>query len=545
MLQRPNQVLVIDDDEAAREILVELLGRIGYHAFATGEGKAGLEWLAGAAAPPQAVLLDLRMPILDGFEVLRRYRADGGTAPVIALSAMDEKEAVVKAMRLGASDYLVKPIEPDELKEAIERCGLTRPHPLEEPQAAPIIPAVRPVEPPAAIVQARSDAARRGVPTEYVASSPAMLSIWDMVDRVAETDVPVLIRGESGVGKEGIARTVHERSPRRGKPFVKINCAALPSELLESELFGHERGAFTGATSEKPGKFELADKGTIFLDEIGEMHPALQAKLLQVLQDEEYYRVGGKRALRADARVVVATNRVLEEEIARGNFREDLYYRLNVVSVVVPPLRERKEDIPGLIEHFRRKYGSKYRGGAIQFSEDVTRRLQDYDYPGNVRELENLVRRLVVLRDERFVLDELASAISRRPAQQVPLAAGSAGGALPPANQGHAWSPQGHAAPPAAAPSGPPAPVVPMGAETVSLKEIARQAALRAEREAISAMLSRTNWNKRKAAARLQISYKALLYKIKDCGLTDPRITASLPENLGPIGIVADGTHTG
>jgi two-component system, NtrC family, response regulator AtoC len=545
MLERPNQVLVIDDDEAAREILVELLGRIGYHAFATGDGKAGLEWLAGAAAPPRAVLLDLRMPLLDGFEVLRRYRADGGTAPVIALSAMDEKDAVVKAMRLGASDYLVKPIEPEELKEAIERCAASRPPPVEEPQAAPIIPAVRPTDPPPVVPPSRVDANRRGVPTEYVASSPAMLSIWDMVDRVAETDVPVLIRGESGVGKEGIARTLHERSPRRGKPFVKINCAALPSELLESELFGHERGAFTGATSEKPGKFELADKGTIFLDEIGEMHPALQAKLLQVLQDEEYYRVGGKRALRADARVVVATNRVLEDEIARGNFREDLYYRLNVVSVVVPPLRERKEDIPGLIEHFRRKYGSKYRGGVMLFSEEVTRRLQDYDYPGNVRELENLVRRLVVLRDERFVLDELAAAISRRPAQQVPLATGSAGGSLPPANQGHAWPPQGPAAPPAAQPSGPPAPVVPMGAETVSLKEIARGAALRAEREAISAMLSRTNWNKRKAAARLQISYKALLYKIKDCGLTDPRITAGLPENLGPIGIVSDGTHTG
>src|SRR5207253_2858344 len=247
MLERPNQVLVIDDDEAAREILVE---------------------------------------------------------------------------RLGASDYLVKPIEPEELKEAIERCAASRPPPVEEPQAAPIIPAVRPMDPPPVAPPSRVDASRRGVPTEYVASSPAMLSIWDMVDRVAETDVPVLIRGESGVGKEGIARTVHERSPRRGKPFVKINCAALPSELLESELFGHERGAFTGATSEKPGKFELADKGTIFLDEIGEMHPALQAKLLQVLQDEEYYRVGGKRALRADARVVVATNRVLEDEIARGNFRE-------------------------------------------------------------------------------------------------------------------------------------------------------------------------------------------------------------------------------
>ena len=540
MLQPPNQVLVIDDDEAAREILVELLGRIGFHAFAVADGKAGLEWLAGAAAPPQAVLLDLRMPVLDGFEILRRYRADGGTAPVIALSAMDEKEAVVKAMRLGASDYLVKPIEPEELKEAIERCSLARLAAIEEPQAAPIIPAVRPLDPPPVAREVRVDPSqRRGVPTEYVASSPAMLSIWDMVDRVAETDVPVLIRGESGVGKEGIARTLHDRSPRRGKPFVKINCAALPSELLESELFGHERGAFTGATSEKPGKFELADKGTIFLDEIGEMHPALQAKLLQVLQDEEYYRVGGKRPLRADARVVVATNRVLEDEIARGNFREDLYYRLNVVSVLVPPLRERKEDIPGLIEHFRRKYGSKYRGGAMTFSDEVIRRLQEYDYPGNVRELENLVRRLVVLRDERFVLDELAATVSRRPAMQVPHASGSAGGSLPPANQGLSYSSPPMAVAPVATPP-PPAPVVPMGAETVSLKEIARQAALRAEREAISAMLARTNWNKRKAAMRLQISYKALLYKIKDCGLTDPRITAGLPENLGPITLVAD-----
>src|SRR4051812_13153112 len=299
MLQKASQVLVIDDDEAAREILVELLGRIGFHAFAAPDGKAGLEWLAGAAAPPQAVLLDLRMPGLDGFEVLRRYREEGGTAPVIALSAMDEKEHVVKAMRLGASDYLVKPIEPEELKEAIDRCSVSRPPPVDEPQAASIIPAVRPPEPP---IAPRADIPRRGAPADLVATSPAMLGIWDMVDRVAETDVPVLIRGESGVGKEGIARALHDRSARRGKPFVKINCAALPSELLESELFGHERGAFTGATSEKPGKFELADKGTIFLDEIGEMHPALQAKLLQVLQDEEYYRVGGKRPLRADAR---------------------------------------------------------------------------------------------------------------------------------------------------------------------------------------------------------------------------------------------------
>ena len=525
-----NQVLVIDDDEAAREILVDLLGRVGYHAFAAPDGRSGLEWLAGAAVPPQAVLLDLRMPGIDGFEVLRGYRAQGGVAPVIALSAMDDKQSVVKAMRLGASDYLVKPIEPEELREAIERCSACARTPGADevvavlPQRPDPVPAVVVRESGAPPPIAPTAGSRRGPPADFVSVSPAMMGIWDMVDRVAETDVPVLIRGESGVGKEGIARALHERSPRRGKPFVKINCAALPSELLESELFGHERGAFTGATSEKPGKFELADKGTIFLDEIGEMHPALQAKLLQVLQDEEYYRVGGKRPLRADARVVVATNRVLEEELTRGNFREDLYYRLNVVSVHVPPLRDRKEDVPHLIEHFTRKYGSKYKNGAMEFSAEVTRRLLEYDYPGNVRELENLVRRLVVLRDERFVLDELKAAQARRPALQTAPQTGSAGGVLPPAGQG--------AQRPDAPAWQPPASVVPIlgSAETVSLKEIARQAALRAEREVISAMLARTNWNKRKAAARLQISYKALLYKIKDCGLTDPRITAGLQE---------------
>ena len=529
-MEPANQVLVIDDDEATREILVDLLERVGYHAFAAPDGRSGLEWLAGAAVPPQAVLLDLRMPGIDGFEVLRGYRAQGGVAPVIALSAMDDKQSVVKAMRLGASDYLVKPIEPEELREAIERCSACARTPGADevvavlPQRPDPVPAVVVRESGAPPPIAPTAGSRRGPPADFVSVSPAMMGIWDMVDRVAETDVPVLIRGESGVGKEGIARALRERSPRRGKPFVKINCAALPSELLESELFGHERGAFTGATSEKPGKFELADKGTIFLDEIGEMHPALQAKLLQVLQDEEYYRVGGKRPLRADARVVVATNRVLEEELTRGNFREDLYYRLNVVSVHVPPLRDRKEDVPHLIEHFTRKYGSKYKNGAMEFSAEVTRRLLEYDYPGNVRELENLVRRLVVLRDERFVLDELKAAQARRPALQTAPQTGSAGGVLPPAGQG--------AQRPDAPAWQPPASVVPIlgSAETVSLKEIARQAALRAEREVISAMLARTNWNKRKAAARLQISYKALLYKIKDCGLTDPRITAGLQE---------------
>jgi DNA-binding NtrC family response regulator len=560
MLERPSQVLVIDDDEAARDILAELLLREGYHATAAPDGRIGLELLSGAAVQPQAVLLDLRMPGIDGFEVLRRYRAKGGTASVIVMSAMDEPEAVVKAMRLGASDYLVKPIEPEQLTDALARAvasanaaeaegaarseekGTAAPppswvppssHPAGREDSGAPHAAPQPAAPGAVerrLAFGAGESPRRGAPADYVSLSPSMQSIWDMVDRVAETDVPVLVRGESGVGKEGIARTIHDRSPRRGKPFVKINCAALPSELLESELFGHERGAFTGATSEKPGRFELADKGTIFLDEIGEMHPALQAKLLTVLQDEEYYRVGGKRPLRADARVVVATNRVLEEEIERGNFREDLYYRLNVVSVSVPPLRERREDIAPLIEFFRRKYGSKYKQGPMEFTATVLNRLLGYDFPGNVRELENLVRRLVVLRDERFVMDELSAAVARRPARQASPHAGPANGSLPPPAQGYGQpqssQPQPHSQPP------PPqyVPVSLFGAETVSLKEIARQAALRAEREAIGGMLARTNWNKRKAAARLQISYKALLYKIKDCGLTDPRITAGLSE---------------
>ena len=541
-MQRVKQVLVIDDDETVREILVDELGRCGYHGVAVADGKQGLEMLAGAAVPPAAVLLDLRMPDIDGFEVLRRYRAKGGLAPVIALSAMDEKEAVVRAMKLGASDYLVKPLELAELKEALDRCTAEI---LPELPAAPAV-VVQPAEPPAGTMTP-STIPRRGPPPEFISQSPAMTGIWDIVDRAADTDVPVLIRGESGVGKEVIARTVHQRSPRMGKAFIKVNCAAIPTELLESELFGHERGAFTGATNEKPGKFELADKGTIFLDEIGEMHPSLQAKLLQVLQDEEYYRVGGKKPMKADARVVTATNRVLEDEIARGNFREDLYYRLNVVGVMVPPLRDRKEDIPALIEHFRKKYGSKYKQGAMVFSPEVLKRLGEYDFPGNVRELENLVRRLVVLRDERFVLDELAAVVSRRPAVQVPLQSGSAGGALPPANQQsyqQSQTPAQGVSPVLSAKvaSQPPASVVPVGAETVSLKEISRQAAMRAEREAISMMLARTNWNKRKAAGRLQISYKALLYKIKDCGLTDPRITAGLPENLPPLSAVTDST---
>jgi two-component system response regulator AtoC len=330
--------------------------------------------------------------------------------------------------------------------------------------------------------------------------SGAMDRVWALVERIADTDVPVLLVGESGVGKDVVARRIHARSRRASRPFVKINCAALPGELLESELFGHERGAFTGAHAEKPGKFELAHEGTIFLDEIGEMDPRLQAKLLQVLQDEEFYRVGGKRSVRVDARVVTATNRVLEEAIRGGAFREDLFYRLNVVTVRVPPLRERKEEIAPLVRHFVEKYRRRYRGGLEVVAPEVLERFHAYDWPGTVRELENLVRRLVVLRDPAMVLGELGAGRVPGP-RNVAAHATRSDPALPP---------------------------IP---EDAPLKEVARRAARLAEREAILRALMRTGWNKRKAARRLQISYKALLYKIRDCRIVDPRDAATLEDS--------------
>lgn len=342
------------------------------------------------------------------------------------------------------------------------------------------------------------DASRIENTVEFVCTSQAMQHVFRMVDRVADADVPVLVRGESGVGKEIVARALHTRSRRRGMPFVKINCAALPSELLESELFGHERGAFTGAHAEKPGKFELAHGGTIFLDEMGEMQVSLQAKLLQVLQDGEYYRVGGKRPVRVDSRVIAATNCNLEEAIARGRFREDLYYRLNVVSLRVPPLRERKEDIEPLVRHFVARHASRS-GESREIEPWLLERFRAYDWPGNVRELENMVRRWVVLGDERTIFEEMDA----RKLEAL-------GGPLPerPANE-----------------------VGPEG-----LKQIAKRAAIAAEREAILATLRQTGWNKRRAAERLRISYKALLYKIRDAGIEDPRRAASIAPEGGKAG---------
>jgi len=328
-------------------------------------------------------------------------------------------------------------------------------------------------------------------------NSVRMRAVKEMIDRVAATDATVLVWGESGVGKEMVARALHQKSPRRDRPFVKVNCAALPIELLESELFGYERGAFTGAHRQKPGKFEVANTGTIFLDEVGEMPMPLQAKLLQVLQDREFSRLGSRHDIRVDVRVIAATNKDLGKLVERGLFREDLYYRLNVVNIHVPPLRDRREEIPILVEHFIDEYARQYGRPRQKVTAATMRLFMTYPWPGNVRELENIVKRIELLGSEEWVAQELTN----RPTQPPDSAL---------ASPTYARTPQ---------------PVVhaPLAAleEGLTLKDIARRAALEAERAALKTVLDLVHWNRLEAARRLKVSYKTLRRKIRECGLRD------------------------
>jgi two-component system response regulator AtoC len=338
-----------------------------------------------------------------------------------------------------------------------------------------------------------------------LARSEKMRELRNLIDRVADTDVTVLLRGESGTGKELAARAIHAASRRRDKSFVKVNCAAIPPELLESELFGFERGAFTGAIQHRPGKFEFANHGTMFLDEIGEMHAPLQAKLLQLLQDGEFARLGGANGVRVDVRIVTATNRDLELAVAEGQFREDLYFRLNVVCITLPPLRQRRDEIPALIDLFLRHYSEHFNKPLRPLAGDVLRLFVEYEWPGNVRELENLVKRMVILGTDEPIRRELAEAIANRTFHAGPI----------PALQTGSMEDARTPAPSAAVP---PARSGVVG----SLKDIARQAAREAERELIFRTLQQTRWNRREAAEILGISYKALLYKIKEAELGTP-----------------------
>src|SRR5688500_17219887 len=361
-------------------------------------------------------------------------------------------------------------------------------------------------------------------------ASEKMQIVAQVIDQVSDSDVGVLIRGESGVGKELVTRAIHQRSTRKNQPFVKVNCAALPPDLLESELFGHEKGAFTGAATTRVGKFEQADGGTMFLDEIGEMKPALQSKLLHVLQDAEFTKLGSNRPVNVDVRVIAATNRDLEHMMLKGDFREDLYYRLKVIEVHVPPLRERRDEIPFLTDFFLAKYSAKWKKPVPRLSENLRDLLATYYWPGNIRELENMIKQVVVLQDERMIIKEI-----ERQTQRVSAMAGAAVGSyaamhaapvtplpppvVPPAVPASAAAPL-----PADQPdededdAEDAAPVAPEGG--VSLSEVARAASLKAERALIEQTLQQVQWNRRKAAALLGVSYKTLLNKIKECGIS-------------------------
>jgi two-component system, NtrC family, response regulator AtoC len=437
-------VWVVDDDDDTRNYLWEFLTSRGYEVQALDSGEQAIRRLT-TGQRPSLLLLDMRMPHMGGLEVLAQLEKLGRRVPAIVFSGVDQVSTVVKAMRLGASDYLLKPLNEEDLERAmiktIAQCPGNDLHDV-APVASDVV---------------------------FPSANRRMLQIKAICDQVAHADVPILILGESGVGKEVLARYIHSQSGRE-QLFVKVNCAALPADLLESELFGHERGAFTGAMREKPGKFELAGEGTLMLDEIAEMSPLLQAKLLHILQDGEYARLGGTRPLRSEARILAATNKRPQDLVTAGTFREDLYFRLNVITIEIPPLRERPEDILPLCRGFVERYRAKYKSPVRELPPELERAFARFHWPGNIRQLENSIKRFLILPDLQQALAEL-----QKPA------------------------------PPRETPA----------ADKLSLKELSAVAAERAEKEVILRTLEEVNWNRKQAARQLNICYKSLLNKLR------------------------------
>ncbi len=393
------EVLLVDDEPNALKALKALLEGERFRVRTAANGRAALERLAESA--PDVLVTDLKMPELGGLELLRRAKAADEDLPVLVVTAFSEVDTAIAAMKAGALHYLQKPVRVDELVVLIERA-------LEHRGTRREVKALK------------SRLGERVKPANMVGESPAMRAIWKVVAQAAPTRASVLIAGESGTGKELIARAIHEQSPRKNAPFVKLHCAALAESRLESELFGHEKGSFTGAAGRCEGRFEQADGGTLFLDEIGEVSPSIQMKLLRFLQDRTFERVGSNEAVKVDVRLITATNRDLGEEVRAGRFREDLHYGLNVVAIKVPPLRLRGADVMALAEHFLRRYAGENGKAVSGFTREAGVRIAEYGWPGNVRELENAIERAVVMGEgPRIDARDLPAALSSRHAGSV------------------------------------------------------------------------------------------------------------------------------
>ncbi len=376
------RILIIDDNETMREGMAATVRRMGHEALIAAGGAEGLAFMRKHA--PDFLITDLKMEGVDGLEVVEAAKRIDPSCPALIVTAFGTVETAVEAMRLGAMDFLQKPFAPEVLRLKVQRALDIRHEKLSRQRAE------------AEVEVLRADAAAGYVPGEMVGQSPLMIALFQAIAKIAPSDVVVHIAGESGTGKELVARAIHMQSKRAAGPFVKVNCGALTDTLLESELFGHEKGAFTGAVKRKLGRFELADKGTLFLDEVGDMTPNLQLKLLRVLQENQFERVGGEDTVQVDVRVVSATHRDLKKAVEEGTFREDLFYRLHVVPFRVPSLRERREDIPLLVEHFIRKLGPRANPSVKRIDEAALARLATYAWPGNVRELENAIEQALV-----------------------------------------------------------------------------------------------------------------------------------------------------
>jgi two-component system, NtrC family, response regulator len=477
-LEAKRTILIVEDEPNLTKVLTAMLKREGYDVLTAGDGIEALEKLAKARV--DVVLTDLRMPKLDGMELLKRVLDEYDGLPVVMLTAHGSVDTAVSAMKLGAFDYLSKPFDKDELRLVIKKAAATADLSIGEPERT-----------------------KGTFPGKYgmIGQSPKLQAVFRTIDKVAASPSTVLITGESGTGKELIASALHNNSPRADKSFIKINCAAIPRDLLESELFGYEKGAFTGAVNSKPGRFELADGGTLFLDEIGTIPLEMQVKLLRALQESEFERVGGVTTTRVNVRLVAATNSDLAAEAAGGRFREDLYYRLNVVPLALPPLRERTEDIPLLVDHFLQKYNTRLNKKVERLTEGALACLSRYSWPGNIRELENVMERAVLFSEGAVItpddLPDTLRAPEARREEPSQAAAASPGQAPPPGQEAQAATP--HVIGP--------------------LKEIVRQHTENLEKSLIMRALEETGGNVTKAARKLEISRKSLQNKMKELGL--------------------------